>query len=66
MNDIRPTPPGFDCWVTCVPTGTVVGLDDDGEEMVVTETSIVNIGNQWWCTQKFYDQIRQKSVARMN
>lgn len=67
MSDLlNAIPHGFDARVYCVPAGTVVGQDTDGIDMVVTETTMVNEGNKWWCTEKMFDLIKEKTAKRLS
>lgn len=59
-------PLGFDSMVYCVPAGTVVGQDDDGIDMVVTDTIVVNDDNKWWCTEKVFNLIKEKTAKRLS
>lgn len=62
--DMHTIPHGFDSMVYCVPEGTCVGQDDDGNDMIVTDTCAVNDGDKWWVTRKLFDQIKAKTIKR--
>lgn len=64
MNLSEIIPAGFDCIVYEVPSGTVIDKDNDGNDMVVTDTTVVNIGNKWWVTQPIFLQIKKMSQKR--
>ncbi len=64
--DINSIPHGFDSTVYCVPSGTVVGQNDDGQDMIVTDTTAVNKGNKWWVTEKLFNQIKAKTAKRLS
>lgn len=64
--DIHTIPHGFDSMVYCVRSGTCVGQDDEGNDMVVTDNAVVNKGNKWWVTQKTFDAIKAKTAKRQS
>lgn len=64
--DINTIPHGFDSMVYCVPSGTVVGRDQDGNDMIVTDTTAVNCGRKWWVTETLFNQIKAKTAKRLS
>lgn len=64
--DIHTIPHGFDSMVYCVPSGTVVGQDDQGNDMIVTDTAAINRGNKWWVTERLFDLIKSKTAERLS
>ncbi len=49
----------------CVPSETVIGQDDDGKDMFVTDIQIVNRGNKWWVTQPVFERIKAKTAKQL-
>ena len=65
--DLKDTlPAGFDSWVYCVDEGTVVGQDDQGNDMIVTENAVVNLGNLWFVTESLFNTIKAKTAKRLS
>ena len=50
--------------VFCVEAGTLVGRDDVGNDLIVTETVAVNIGKTWWVAPPAFEVIRQVTEQR--
>lgn len=64
LNDCLPH--GFDTHVYCVPEGTVVGQDNDGNDMIVTDTTVVHEGNKVWCTERLFNKIKEMTAKRLS
>ena len=47
--------------ITVVKSGTVVGKDDEGNDMLVTDETTVFNGWRAWVTQKVYDALKGES-----
>jgi hypothetical protein len=50
--------------IEVVASGTVVGKDKDGTDMIVTDESAVFNGPRAWVTQKTYDALKARSEGR--
>lgn len=60
------TPAGFDLKVYCIPAGQVIGRRKDGSDIIMTDKTVVEIGNEFFCTQPIFDQIQERSRRRMS
>lgn len=47
--------------VKVVDPGTVVGQDNAGNDMVVTDTNAVTNGHRMWVTQAVWDKMKEKA-----
>lgn len=45
--------------VFCVEAGTLVGQDDAGNDLIVTDTVAVNIGKNWWVAPSAFSVIQR-------
>lgn len=52
--------------VYCVEPGTLVGQDEDGNDLIVTESMAVNIGSTWWLTKPAFGTIRHMAAKRVS
>lgn len=67
QTDLKSALPfGFGVRVHCVPAGTVVGQDDYGNDMTVTDSSVVNKGPNWWVTEKIFEDIKARTKKRLS
>ena len=50
--------------ITVVASGTFIGKDRDGNNMIVTDESAVFNGPRAWVTQKIYNALKAKTEGR--
>ncbi len=64
MTLISALPHGFDTEVFCVPSGTEI--QHDGRTLVVTDTTVVWLGNQVFCTERLFQKIKRMTAQRLS
>lgn len=65
MTDlINAIPAGFDTMVYCVSSGTVI--EHEGEKLTVTDKSVVWLDAKFYCTDRIFAKIKEKTMGRLS